>query len=253
VKNYVSMCSRNQRLVVNCRRIAIVAAILGLATAPATTAHAASDLSGVWVETAYSPVIRTDDGKEPPLLPAAAAIYGERKALLAKGDVNFDTVASRCNAPGMPRMMMIPYPFEIVQNPHRVAFLFQWNRLFRRVDIDGPSHDADDLQWSGRSVGHWENNTLVIDTSQIDDTFLDAAGMPHSDALAITERLHLLDGNTLENRMRLVDPNTFSQPWEAVVTYHRLPQGTEVGEDICLDRIRTTPAIDPKNYLKYLK
>lgn len=257
MKNYISIFSRNRHRVVNGWRAPIVI-IVGFATAlaataPAATTDAVSDLSGVWIITAYSPVIRTDDGKEPPLLPAAAEIYGKRKALFAKGDVNFETVASRCNAPGMPRVMMIPYPFEIVQNSNRLAFLFQWNRLFRRVDIDGPSHDADDLQWSGRSVGHWENNTLVIETRQIDDTFLDAAGMPHSEALEITERLHLLSKSTLENRMRFEDPKTFSEPWGAVVTYRKLPKGTEVGEDICLDRILTTPAIETRNYLKYLK
>jgi hypothetical protein len=227
--------------------------LLGLGTALATTTHAASDLAGVWIVTGYSPALKTSDGKAPPLLPEAAKRYAERQALLAKGDASFDIVASRCGAPGMPRVMMLPYDFEIVQNPHRLVFLFQWNRLYRRVDIGEPSHDAEDFQWSGRSVAHWDNDTLVIDTGQIDDTLLDAAGMPHSDVLKITERLRLLDDGTLQNRMRFEDPKTFAQPWDTEVTYRKLPSGTEVGEDICLDRLRTTAAIDPKNYFNYPK
>jgi hypothetical protein len=235
------------------KRFAIVALFLGVSVAVATAAHAAGDFTGVWVVTTYSPEIRTSDGKVPPLLREAASLYGQRKALRAKGDDSFDIVAAHCGPPGLPRVMMLPYAFEIVQNANKLVLLFEWNRLYRRVDINGPSMNADDLQFTGRGVGHWDGNTLVVETTKIDDSLLDASGMPHSPDLKVTERLRLLGDGTLENRMRFEDRQTFRAPWDTVVTYRKLPKGTELREDICLDRIKTTRAIDEKKYLSYPK
>lgn len=234
-------------------RLAAATLLFGVGIVISAVGHAATDLAGVWVVTKYSPEIKTSEGKSPPLLPEAAGVYNERKALRAKGDDSFDIVALHCGPPGLPRLMMMPYAFEIVQNPKKLVFLFEWNRLYRRVDIDGPSMNADDLQYTGRAVGRWEGDTLIVETTSIDATLLDAAGMPHSAELKITERLRLLKDGTLENNMRFEDPQTFRAPWNTVVNYRKLPKGTEVHEDICLDRIKNTPAIDEKNYLKYPK
>jgi hypothetical protein len=230
-------------------------ALFGFGIAHSVAGHAAdingADINGVWVVTKYSSEIKTSDGKTPPLLPQAASTYNKRKTLLAKGDDSFDGVASHCGPPGLPRVMMLPYAFEIVQNPNRVIFLFEWNRLYRRVDLNGPSLNADDLQITGRAVGHWQGDTLVIETSQIDETLLDAAGMPHSSELKVTERLRLLKDGKLENNMRFEDAQTFRAPWSTTVTYRKLPKGTEVGEDVCLDRLKNTAAISADNYRKY--
>lgn len=235
------------------RRAAVATLLFGIGVAVATAGHAAADFSGAWVITKYSPELKTSEGKSPPLLPQAASLYGQRKALLAKGDDSFDIVATHCGPPGMPRVMMLPYAFEVVQNPNKLVFLFEWNRLYRRVDINGTSMNADDLQFTGRGVGHWDGNTLVVETTKIDETLLDAAGMPHGADLKVTERLRLRNDGTLEDRMRFDDPQTFRAPWDTVVTYRRLPKGTEVREDVCLDRIKTTRAIDEKRYLGYPK
>jgi hypothetical protein len=234
-------------------RIVTATVLFGFGMTVSAIGQAATDFAGVWVVTKYSPELKTSEGKSPPLLPQAESVYKQRKALRAKGDDSFDNVASHCAAPGMPRVMTLPYAFEIVQNPKKLVFLFEWNRLYRRVDIDGPSMNPDDLQYTGRAVGHWEGNTLVVETTSIDESLLDAAGMPHSTELKVTERLSLLNDGTLENRMRFEDPQTFGAPWEAVVNYRKLPKGTEVQEDICVDRIKNTPAIDEKRYLKYPK
>jgi hypothetical protein len=65
--------------------------------------------------------------------------------------------------------------------------------------------------------------------------------------------LRLLKDGTLEDRMRFEDSKTFRAPWDTVVSYRKLPKGTEVREDVCLDRIKTTQAIDEKKYLNYPK
>jgi hypothetical protein len=244
---------RNKRDARALGRAAVVVLLFGIDVAIWTTGHAAADFSGAWVVTKYSPELKTSEGKSPPLLPKADSLYSQRKALRAKGDESFDIVASHCGPPGLPRVMMLPYAFEVVQNPKKLVFLFEWNRLYRRVDIDGPSMNADDLQFTGRAVGHWDSDTLVVETTSIDDTLLDAAGMPHSAELKITERLRLLKDGTLEDRMRFEDSKTFRAPWDTVVSYRKLPKGTEVREDVCLDRIKTTRAIDEKKYLSYPK
>ena len=252
-KRFPMSTRRNKRAAGALGRAAVGTLLFGIGMALSTTGRAAADFAGAWVVTNYSPELKTSDGKSPPLLPQADSLYGQRKALRAKGDDSFDIVASHCGPPGMPRVMMLPYAFELVQNQNKLVFLFAWNRLYRRVDINGPSMNADDLQFTGRAVGHWDGDTLVVETTDIDDTLLDAAGMPHSAELKVTERLRLLKEGTLENRMRFEDAKTFSAPWDTVVSYRKLPSGTEVREDICLDRISTTPAIDEKKYLSYPK
>ena len=79
-----------------------------------------------------------------------------------------------------------------------------------------------------------------------DNTLLDSAGLPHSESLKVTEKVRLLDnGATLENRITIDDPETFTQPWETVVRFKKLPKGTEIKEDICLDRLDAgKPAVD---------
>jgi hypothetical protein len=253
VKKRSPISTRNKRRAGAVGRVATATVLFGFGVAFSSVDRAAADFSGVWVVRKYSPELKTSDGSTPPLLPAAAQLYDQRKALLAKGDKSFDAVASHCGAPGMPRVMMIPYDFEIVQSPRHVVFLFEWNRMYRRVDVDGPNLNADDLQWTGRAVAHWEGDTLVIRTTQIDATLMDGAGMPHSDALAVTERLQLLNSKTLQDRIRFEDPKTFRTPWETTVTYRKLPKGTQVGEYICLDHLQNTPAIVDNNYLNYPK
>lgn len=95
----------------------------------------------------------------------------------------------------------------------------------------------------GFSKGHWEGDTLVIETTQLlDTTLIDGAGIPHSDALKLVEHVRLRSPNVLENRIRIEDPATFTQPWETVVSYKRQPRGTHLEEDVCLDRIKSGAA-----------
>jgi hypothetical protein len=90
----------------------------------------------------------------------------------------------------------------------------------------------------GVAVGHWESDTLVIESGGMrDETMLDGAGLPHSDQIRLTERLRLLSKNVLEDRFAVDDPQTYTRPWETVMTYRR-PPADSAKEDVCLDRIR---------------
>lgn len=218
-------------------------------------------LGGVWRIAQPVFQLRTVDGGEPPLKPEAAQLYREHMAARKRGDLSFDS-GTWCASVGMPRILLIDYPFEIVVDEPYISFLHEWNWWTRLVYLPGSisaeavnprdvavfkdkgTSTADLPGPMGLSRGKWENDTLVVETTHfIDMTLLDSAGLPHSEALKLTERLKLLDADTLENRLRIEDPNTFTAPWETVVTFRRQP-GVTLREDVCLDRIKNgEPAI----------
>ncbi len=208
---------------------------------PALAAPAAAhpDLTGVWRITGYSQALKSEDGKPAPLTPAAQAIYDQHKAALAKGDHEFDPAAA-CIPEGLPRMMLVDKPFEILQRDKAVYFVAQ-NRLPRRVYFDEPLPTDPELLYLGYSIAHWDGSTLVIDSSGFRDvTLLDDAGMPHSDQLKLTERYSLSkDGKGLDLKITLDDPKVFTRPWTAVAHYQKKP-GYQIPEEVCAEGIATT-------------
>lgn len=169
--------------------------------------------------------------------------------------------------------MTINSPFELVVRPPYVAFMHEWNWWARVVYLDGAVPEkpkagammsppgpppggvigvsaAERANFSeatgpmGLSVGKLQDDTLVIETSALRDwTLIDNSGLPHSDALKITETLRLRSPDVLENRLLIEDPKTFTQPWGTVVTYRR--QEADIQEDVCLDRIKSGQAAVP--------
>jgi len=195
------------------------------------------DLNGVWLIKAAIPVLQTADGKAPPLLPEAKAVYEQHQRSRQSGDNSFDR-ATWCAAVGLPRLLLEARPFEIMVDRRQVGFFFEWNRWVRLVDMSGAELELYYPLSLGVPSGHWEkDNTLVVQTRGLmHENIMDHAGLPHSDQLVMTESLRLRDANTLENRIHFEDPLTFSQAWETVVTYQR-QKGARLQEDVCLDRI----------------
>jgi hypothetical protein len=221
---------------------------LGLLVAAAGTVAAAprpADIGGTWVVEAPPQALRTSQGAVPPLLPAAAAAYAKTRAALAAGDRSFDGT-QRCLPPGTPRVFLEPQPFEILVRPYQVTFLFQFQSMYRLVYMTDAQPELDLPRFMGQSIGRWDGDTLVIDTIGFKaGTALDASGLPHSENLHLTERLRLVDGGrTLENRIRIDDPQTYSTPWETTLRFRRQP-GVVPGEDFCADRLRARAASNP--------
>jgi hypothetical protein len=206
-------------------------------------------LTGMWrLQGDFSPELKTIEGEAPPLLPQAEALYRQRQAAYRSGDRSFDPAATICVSPGMPRMAFLAYPFQIIQRPHQLVFLFEWNGRHRVIDLSGAPLTVPDLFYMGSAAGHVEGDTLVIETQGLTPvSLLDANGLPHSEQLRLTERYRLNGSNTLINEMTLEDPQTFSRPWKTRVTYKRLPRGTELQEDVCRDRVpKGGPAFEDK-------
>lgn len=213
------------------------------------TAHSQStiDVSGVWQVDGVIRELRTESGKAPPFKPAAAKIYATNVAKAKAGDLSFDPSA-HCVSPGLPRMLTLPYPFQIIQSANTMLYLFQWNYWNRRVSLVDTPQDVPYPLSLGVSNGRLMGSQLVIRTKGLraDNTWLDSAGMPRSEKMVIEERLTLTDGgNTLIDRMVVTDPDTFTAPWTTVLRFKRLPAGTRIEEDICLDRVDAgLPAVD---------
>jgi hypothetical protein len=182
------------------------------------------DLTGVWVIAGS-----TDLPSDPAYLPAAQKLYEQRKANGLKDDPE-----KRCLPNGVVRIE--PLPYKIVQTPKLVVLLSEGNtHSYRRFFLDGRPHnlDAEPNTWNGDSIGHWEGDTLVVDTVGFNDkSWLDSTGKPHSEALHVIERYRRPDPDHLEIGYTLEDPQAFSKPYTFTRTFTRVV-GRDLQEYFC--------------------
>ncbi len=195
--------------------------------------HATPDLTGVWQITGHVSAVKTLDGGPPPLTAGAQAVYDAHRKAAAKGDFSFDGV-TRCLPPGLPRLMLMHEPFEILQRQRIVYFVYQVNRLPRRAYLDEALPTDVDPHYLGYSVAHWDADALVVESAGFDDsTLLDNVGLPHSEDLHLTERYQLsADGRRLRLTYTVEDAKTFTKPWSAQAQYTRLT-GYRIPEEVC--------------------
>ncbi len=126
---------------------------------------------------------------------------------------------SLCILGGIPRHNASGLPFQIVQSPQYVAFLYFYS-YYRLVPTDGRKHEEDpDPSFFGDEVGHWDGNTLVIDSVGFKDTqvWADENGDPHSDALHVVERWTRPDKDHIHVETLIEDPKFYTRPF----TYSR--------------------------------
>jgi len=181
-----------------------------------------------------------------PLTPEGAKLHAQRLAESKRPDPQFDRTRW-CAGAGLPRIMLMPYPFEIRAERGYIAFLFGWYRWYRLVDLSGQEPEYALPTSMGYSTGRWAGRTLEISTVGLDDqTVLDASGLPHSDGMKLTEQVRVLQSGHLEVRFTVDDPAFYTRPWTSVATYHRAP-GVTIRDDVCPDRIaRGEPAVAGK-------
>jgi hypothetical protein len=156
------------------------------------------------------------DGGEIPYLPEAAARRRENAENWLARDPEI-----KCFLPGVPRMMYMPYPVQIIQGQHTILMASEFASASRVVKMNSQEKSPTE-SWMGWSVGRWEADTLVVETtSQNDRTWFDRAGNYHSDALKVVERFTLADRNTITYEATLEDPKVFSRPWKISMPLHR--------------------------------
>jgi hypothetical protein len=122
-----------------------------------------------------------------------------------------------------------------LQTPKEVTMIFDGDMQVRHVYMDVPHSANVKPSWYGESVGHYEGDTLIVDTiGQNTKTVVDAYRTPHSDKLHVVERWRMVDnGNTLEVLVTVDDSDTYNQPWQGLRRYRRA-QG-QLGEQICAE------------------
>jgi hypothetical protein len=127
-----------------------------------------------------------------------------------------DDLVYQCYPPGTPRIYIHPFPLEIIQLPGRILMIFEYDHLVRQIYTDGREHRTDLApSYMGDSIGHWEGETLVIETTHFNDkTWLDRIAVPHSEEMKLTERIHLTVEGELEIDMRVEDAVALAKPWE---------------------------------------
>lgn len=149
------------------------------------------------------------------------------------------TSRTACRSAGVPGFdVTLSGALFILQSPDKVTLVFDGNAEMRHIWLN-VGH-SDDLRRTGygESVGHYEGDTLVVDTiGMTDDTYIDNWRTPHSEKLHVTERWRLIeDGAKLEILITIDDPDTFNEPWQALRQYDRVVQ--EFEEDICAENVR---------------
>ena len=179
------------------------------------------------------PTQRVSDISNPNLKQWAKDIMKKDNDEVLAGKFAF-TARSACQPGGVPGFdVLLGGALFILQSPREVTMIFSGNNETRHIRLDA-SHSANPKpSWYGESVGHYEGDTLVVDTIGLNDkTFIDNYRTPHTEKLHVTERWRLIEnGAKLEIVMTIDDPDTFDQPWQALRQYDRVNRILE--EDIC--------------------
>ena len=201
-------------------------------TAPAPrTADGKIDISGVWVaDNSRHLGNLAVDLKDVPFQPWAEKLYNERRANLGKDDPE-----ARCMPQGVPKVNTLPYPFKVFNLPGEVVILYEMYYLHRQIFTDGRQFPKtfDDPSWMGYSIGHWEGDDFVAETTGFNDKmWMDTNGHPHTDQLRVTERFRRTDFGHMEVHVTINDPGAYTKPWDAVIKQHLLPD-TELLEFVC--------------------
>jgi hypothetical protein len=204
-------------------------------TAPAPKGpNGKPDLSGIWRAEAGGYFLDvTSDLKPDEILPWAAALAKERAARFST-----DHPSYRC----MPEIGATFNfgPFKFVQSGGTLAMLPEGGP-HRSILIDGRALPEDPQPtWTGYSVGHWEGNTMVVESAGFNDlTWLDYGGHPHTDALRTTERFTRKDFGHMEIQITFSDPKAYTRPW--TITLHaELMADTELLETVCNENDKST-------------
>jgi hypothetical protein len=218
-------------------------------------------MEGAWAVEPRRLTLEPADGSAIPFTAEGRKAYEANKSAAAKGDYGFDNTSSYCSSPGVPRLMIAPKLIKLFVSPKVTMFLYEWNGLFRPIDMSGKrrtppaigkklfgNRAQQDLLFgtmTGKSYGRWEKDVLVIESDGFSDQKLLDNFLPNSEDLKLVERIRLLNRNTLENRITITDASTYEKPWEAVVTYKRQPDRA-FEEYVCLDHKRAGEIVWPR-------
>ncbi|MDB5690462.1 MAG: hypothetical protein JWL91_2338 [Sphingomonas bacterium] len=210
------------------------------ATAADYTALAAlPDWSGVW-QPDWSALFSGRGGRNaetPAFTPATKKIVDEFVARQKQGE-NLQTEMANCVPAGMPQIMRMPYPIEFLFTPSRVTILIETEMQIRRIYTDGRPLPADpDPTFNGSSVGHWEGDTLVVDTIGLNPKTSIVPGVHPTENTKIRETIRLEKPDLMVITTTITDPALFSSPFVQVTPYAR-HRDWQIREYVCQENNR---------------
>jgi hypothetical protein len=166
---------------------------------------------------------------EVPYQPWAEQLFNSRR----NGAGGRNDPAAKC-IPGMPKLDALPYPFKILETPGMTMMLFEGFTTFRQIFTDGRELPKDpNPAWFGYSVGKWEGDDWVVNTIGLrEETWLDNAGRPHSDALHLIERFRRRDFGHMDIELTIDDPKAYTRSWTVKEDLRLIPD-TELLEYVC--------------------
>ena len=146
-----------------------------------------------------------------------------------------------CYLPGVPRIMYLPFPFQIVQSSSFMLVASEFVGATRAIHMERVEPPPIDT-FMGHSLGHWEGDTLVIESDTFNDlTWFDRAGNFHSDALRVVERIFPISDDAIRYEATIEDPNVFTRPWTiSLPLYRRLEPDAEILEFNCVEFVEET-------------
>jgi hypothetical protein len=199
------------------------------------------DWSGVWEPLLFgAPARKLPPPAPPKLTPAYAAQYA---AFMEKNrttpGLNFVSDVANCVPAGLPGSMLQPYPLEILFTPGRVTIAIETYSVVRRIHTDGRALPADpDPTYQGSSIGHWQGDTLIVETIGIlPKTSVLMGVIGHGPGLRITERMRLVEPDLLEIQTTRDDPSMFIEPYTTTAHYRR-HRDWEIMEYVCAQNNR---------------
>lgn len=214
-------------LLVGCAFLAITSASQAAVKTISTAANIVSGnhISGMWWIEDYTVQLAPPDNATLPFTPAGKRAYDQNVEQLKSGAMA-DVGTTKCLPEGLPRTLFAAYPLQLVQHGDYVTLIQELNHTFWSVALAAPHPGPDELDpaFMGDSIGHWENNTLVIDSVGFKaNSFLDDSGLPHGDKLHVVTRIHRFGHHRLEVVATIDDPDFFTRPFSVKHTYEWRP------------------------------
>jgi hypothetical protein len=217
--------------------------LLMQANTPLRTPDGQPDLRGIWQarNTANWDLLDHAGGYK---LPAGLGVVvgGEipyKPEALAQKKKNFENRLTKdpvenCFLAGFPRTLYMPFPFQILQTPDAVIILSEYVHTWRWIPTVPFKRLEGYESWSGDPRGHWEGQTLVVESIGFNDqTWFDHVGNFHSDALKLTERFTRTSADTIAYEATIEDSKVFTKPWKIQMPFYRLQGMTRILEDEC--------------------
>ena len=223
------------------------AALLALTALSGSAYGETPDISGTYWASEYQAKIQVLGGGDLPLTADGKAAYEKNVAGLKDGSV-VDSARRYCVPDGLPRVLATPYPFEIFQAPPgQITIVHELNHQVRVIALDQPMPSEKELTtlpyYNGHSVGHFEGDTLVVETAGFNEkTFVDATGAPHSDEMRTVERIRRVSPTQLEDVVTIHDPMYYTRDWQARFVY-ALRNDVWLDDYVCGERHRDLSAV----------